>query len=49
MVGGSGLYVDAIVKGFDDFPEIDPSVREEIKKEYKQKGISFSSTKTQRK
>ncbi|SRR5690606_12657712 len=41
MVGGSGLYVDAIVKGFDDFPEIDPSVREEIKKEYKQKGIAF--------
>jgi len=41
MVGGSGLYVDAIVKGFDDFPEIEPSVREEIKKEYDQKGINF--------
>ena len=22
MVGGSGLYVDAVLKGFDDFPEI---------------------------
>src|SRR5690554_530784 len=41
MVGGSGLYVDAIVKGFDDFPEIEPSVRQEIKKEYDQKGINF--------
>jgi len=41
MVGGSGLYVDAIVKGFDDFPDIEPSVREEIKKEYDEKGISF--------
>ena len=41
MVGGSGLYVDAIVKGFDDFPEIEMSIREEIKKEYEQKGITF--------
>jgi len=41
MVGGSGLYVDAIVKGFDDFPEIETSIREEIKKEYEQKGIVF--------
>ena len=41
MVGGSGLYVDAIVKGFDDFPEIEPNIREEIKKEYQQKGIEF--------
>lgn len=41
MVGGSGLYVDAVVKGFDDFPDIEPSVREEIKKEYEQKGIVF--------
>jgi tRNA dimethylallyltransferase len=24
MVGGSGLYVDAILKGFDDFPDISP-------------------------
>ncbi len=27
LVGGSGLYVDAILKGFDEFPEIDASVR----------------------
>ncbi|WP_299518873.1 isopentenyl transferase family protein, partial [uncultured Flavobacterium sp.] len=31
MVGGSGLYVDAILKGFDDFPDIDPKIREQIK------------------
>lgn len=47
MVGGSGLYVDAIVKGFDDFPDIEPSVREELKKEYEQKGISFLQEKLQ--
>lgn len=24
LIGGSGLYVDAILKGFDEFPEINP-------------------------
>ncbi|MFA7444345.1 MAG: tRNA (adenosine(37)-N6)-dimethylallyltransferase MiaA [Flavobacteriaceae bacterium] len=41
MVGGSGLYVDAIVKGFDDFPDIEPWVRENLRAEYEQKGIVF--------
>lgn len=41
MVGGSGLYVDAVVKGFDDFPDIEPNIREEVKNEYQQKGIVF--------
>ena len=27
MVGGSGLYVDAILKGLDNFPEIQPEIR----------------------
>ncbi|MGK4567701.1 tRNA (adenosine(37)-N6)-dimethylallyltransferase MiaA [Flavobacterium sp. 3HN19-14] len=41
MVGGSGLYVDAVLKGFDDFPEIDIAVREKIQKEYEISGISY--------
>jgi tRNA dimethylallyltransferase len=41
MVGGSGLYVDAILKGFDDFPDINPAVREEIKTVYESKGLDF--------
>jgi tRNA dimethylallyltransferase len=41
MVGGSGLYVDAVLKGFDDFPDIDESVRAEIRKNYEEKGISY--------
>lgn len=41
MVGGSGLYVDAVVKGFDDFPEIENTVRENLRAEYEQKGIAF--------
>ena len=31
MVGGSGLYLDAVLKGFDDFPQIDESIRKEVK------------------
>ena len=27
LVGGSGLYVNAILQGFDDFPEIDSAMR----------------------
>jgi tRNA dimethylallyltransferase len=34
VVGGSGLYVDAILKGFDEFPEIDASVRTTINTNY---------------
>jgi tRNA dimethylallyltransferase len=41
MVGGSGLYVDAVLKGFDDFPDIEASVREEINAKYDALGIDY--------
>jgi tRNA dimethylallyltransferase len=41
LVGGSGLYVDAILKGFDEFPEIDASVRAEINTNYEKLGIGY--------
>ena len=41
MVGGSGLYVDAVLKGFDEFPEIDSSVRAEINSKYDALGIDY--------
>lgn len=41
MVGGSGLYVDAVLKGFDEFPEINTEIREEINKKYDELGIEF--------
>jgi tRNA dimethylallyltransferase len=41
MVGGSGLYVAAVLKGFDEFPEIDPSVRAEINSKYDALGIDY--------
>lgn len=30
MVGGSGLYVDAVLNGLDEFPEVDPSIRAKL-------------------
>lgn len=41
MVGGSGLYVDAVLKGFDEFPEIDPLVRETINQQFEALGIVY--------
>jgi tRNA dimethylallyltransferase len=41
MVGGSGLYVDAVLKGFDDFPAIDESVRTQINAKFADEGIKY--------
>lgn len=41
LVGGSGLYVDAILKGFDSFPDIEASVRDSVNANYEQLGISY--------
>jgi len=41
LVGGSGLYVDAILKGFDEFPTIDSSVRENVNLSYEKFGIGY--------
>lgn len=41
MIGGSGLYIDAVLKGFDDFPDIDISVRENLITAYEKHGISY--------
>lgn len=47
MVGGSGLYVDAVLKGFDDFPDIDKSVREQINADFDAFGIDYLQKKLQ--
>ncbi|MES2487651.1 MAG: tRNA (adenosine(37)-N6)-dimethylallyltransferase MiaA [Bacteroidota bacterium] len=44
MVGGSGLYIDAILKGFDDFPDVDPSIRQQLIEDYEAKGIEYLQT-----
>ncbi|WP_350288288.1 tRNA (adenosine(37)-N6)-dimethylallyltransferase MiaA [uncultured Croceitalea sp.] len=39
VVGGSGLYVDAVVNGLDDFPQVAPEIREKLKVELETNGI----------
>ncbi|WP_092850101.1 tRNA (adenosine(37)-N6)-dimethylallyltransferase MiaA [Algibacter pectinivorans] len=39
MVGGSGLYVDAVTKGLDHFPEVDPSIREALNSQLETHGL----------
>ena len=39
MVGGSGLYVDAVLKGLDYFPEVDQEIRENLALKLKKDGI----------
>ncbi len=39
MTGGSGLYVNAVVKGIDELPTIDPNVRAQLLKKLETEGI----------
>jgi tRNA dimethylallyltransferase len=39
LVGGSGLYVDAISKGLDDFPKTDPKIREGLNQRFQEEGL----------
>ena len=39
MVGGSGLYVKAVTEGMDEFPNIDPYIREGLNRELEKNGI----------
>ena len=40
MVGGSGLYVNALINGLDEMPEIDLTVRDQLNNLFKTEGIS---------
>ena len=39
MVGGSGLYVDAVTKGLDYFPDVDPNIREQLNNTLEEEGL----------
>ncbi len=39
MVGGSGLYVKAVIEGLDEFPDIDPLIREQLNLQLKDEGL----------
>ncbi|MCD4746049.1 MAG: tRNA (adenosine(37)-N6)-dimethylallyltransferase MiaA [Bacteroidales bacterium] len=39
MVGGSGLYINAVCYGIDELPDVDETLREHLKSIYKTSGI----------
>lgn len=39
MTGGSGLYIDALCNGLDDFPDADPALRESLTLKAEQEGL----------
>ena len=41
MVGGSGLYIDAVCKGLDTFPDIDETLRIELRKKFDDYGLQW--------
>ena len=41
LVGGSGLYINAIINGVDEFEEIPSEIREQLIKDFEEKGLSF--------
>jgi len=40
IVGGSGLYIDAVINGLDFFPKVDSSIRTNLNNEIKLNGIA---------
>lgn len=47
MVGGSGLYVDAVTKGLDHFPEVDKNIRETLNSQLETEGLETLQKKLQ--
>lgn len=48
LVGGSGLYMDAVIYGLDEFPEIDKKVRENLNLKLNKFGIIYLQKKLQK-
>jgi tRNA dimethylallyltransferase len=40
LTGGSGLYIDAVLNGFDPLPGIDQRVREDLRAQFKREGLA---------
>jgi len=39
LVGGSGMYIDAVCKGIDALPDAEPEIRKQLTEKYKNEGI----------
>lgn len=41
LVGGSGLYIDAVCQGLDHFPAIEGALRQSLRKSYTENGLEW--------
>ena len=41
MVGGSGLYIDAVLNGVDDFVEVPPEIRATLNEKFEKNGLTW--------
>jgi tRNA dimethylallyltransferase len=48
MVGGSGLYINALCNGLDDLPEIDLKIRTELNQLFEAEGLATIQTQLQK-
>lgn len=48
LVGGSGLYVDAVTQGLDAFPDIAPGIREGLMQQLESQGIEVLQNQLQK-
>ena len=39
LTGGSNLYIHSLLFGLDDFPDVDPQIRQHLNREYEKRGI----------
>ena len=44
LCGGSGLYIDAVCEGLNDFPKIDQRIRENLNNNLQEKGLDYLNT-----
>ena len=40
IVGGSGLYIDAVCEGIDDIPDVDPEIRKKVEEKLNSEGVN---------
>lgn len=48
LTGGSMMYIDAVCKGLDMLPQIDPAIRQKIVQQYQMKGLLWLQQETRR-
>lgn len=48
VCGGSGLYVKALLEGFDDIPEVPEEIREMVTEKYKAGGVAWLQQEVQK-